>query len=132
MEQRQRWVIDWIDSHLNYDGASKTKRTAYGMITMDIEEFGFVAWLELPPSQIVESFMETTREVSQNLVTDYATIRQVDVLLEDLEIGADNYEIDDAEAMQSYHYGMMDIWASLFLYFSTREEAKLQYYSDYD
>ena len=102
------------------------------MITMDIDEFGFVGWLELPPSQVVESYMETTKEVSQTLVTDYTTIRQVDVLLEDLDIGANNYEIDDAEAMQAYHHGMMDIWESLLLYFSTREEAYLQYYSDHD
>lgn len=131
MEQRQGWVIDWIDSHLNYDDAPILKRTAHGMITTDIEEFGFVGWLELPASQVVESYMETTKEVSKALVTDYTTIRQVDVLLEDLDIGANNYEIDDAEAMQAYHHGMMDIWESLFLYFSTREEAYLQYYSDY-
>ena len=65
---------DKLDDGQSSSDGTKWERTAFGFIMTDIDEFGFEDWLELPHDYVVESFLNTTYEVSNSLMSDLRTI----------------------------------------------------------
>ena len=63
-------ILEWMIERAN---GTNWERTALGFCMTDIDEHGFEGWLDLPHDYVVESFLDTTYEVSNALMSDLRT-----------------------------------------------------------
>ena len=122
-------VIDWMIQRAS-DGTSY-KRTALGFCMTDIDEFGFEHWLELPHDYVVESFLETTYEVSNSLMADLRTILKQEQDLEDLGI-EQTMRVDLAGLVETLNSGLLNVFRALQFYFELQTQANALYNAHQD
>lgn len=122
-------VINWMLQRAS-DGTSY-ERTALGFCMTDIDEFGFEHWLELPHDYVVESFLETTYEVSNSLMADLRTILKQEQDLEDLGI-EQTMRVDLAGLVETLNSGLLNVFRALQFYFELQTQANALYNAHQD
>ena len=122
-------VINWMLQRAS-DGTSY-ERTALGFCMTDIDEFGFEHWLELPNDYVVESFLETTYEVSNSLMADLRTILKQEQDLEDLGI-EQTMRVDLAGLVETLNSGLLNVFRALQFYFELQTQANALYNAHQD
>jgi hypothetical protein len=122
-------VIDWMIQRAR-DGTNY-ERTALGFCMTDIDEFGFTTWLQLPHDYVVESFLDTTYEVSNALMSDLRTILKQEQDLEDLGI-EQSMRVDLAGLVEALNSGLLDVFRALQFYFELQTQANSLYNAHQD
>lgn len=117
-------VMEWIAKR-GLDGANYEK-TAVGFIMADINEYDFETWLQLPHDYVVESFLETTYDVSNNLMSDLRTILRQEQELEEMGL-EQTMRVDLAGLVEALNNGLLDVFRALQLYFQLQTEANELY-----
>tara|TARA_R100001440_G_scaffold41442_1_gene61165 strand:- start:8448 stop:8828 length:381 start_codon:yes stop_codon:yes gene_type:complete len=112
-------VMKWMREYL--DG-TKAEKSAFGMIKADITDYGFQGFLDMPPEAVIESYMEVTEEISQELVESFKTIFQQEQDIESLGI-EQSMRLDPAESVIAMRNGMTDIMRSLYSYIEVQRMA---------
>ena len=107
--EKRKEILDWMEEYL--DGTNP-ERTALGFIKADIQEYGFDGWIDLNPEVIIDSFYETTDEMSEMLVGELKTILNQEQTLDELGI-EQTMKIDQKELISSFRNGMLDIFKSM-------------------
>lgn len=117
-------VIDWMVS----TGADATnyETTGLGFAMADINEFGFVQWLQLSPMYVCESFLGTTQDVSENLMADFRTVIQQEQALDELGL-EQSMKVDQPGLIEALNKGMLDIMKSMHHYLFLQQEANYMY-----
>lgn len=112
-------VMKWMETYLE---ATMPERTALGMIKADIDEYGFDAFLELPPETIIESYLVVADEVTQDAVDDFKALLSQETELDELGL-EQSFRLNPSESMQAMKNGMTDIMKSLMLYIDAQRMA---------
>jgi len=112
-------VMKWMETYLE---ATMPERTALGMIRADIDEYGFDAFLELPPETIIESYLVVADEVTQDAVDDFKALLSQEMELDELGL-EQSFRLNPSESMQAMKNGMTDIMKSLMLYIDAQRMA---------
>tara|TARA_R100001591_G_scaffold115688_1_gene131567 strand:+ start:750 stop:1103 length:354 start_codon:yes stop_codon:yes gene_type:complete len=105
-----------------YLDGTKAEKSAFGMIKADIADYGFQGFLDMPPEAVIESYMEVTEEISQELVESFKTIFQQEQDIESLGI-EQSMRLDPAESVIAMRNGMTDIMRSLYSYIEVQRMA---------
>lgn len=108
--------------------AENFQLTGYGFCMSDIREFGFDAWLSLPHEYVVESFLETTHEVSNVLMEDLRTILNQEKTLDELGI-EQSMKVDMAGLVEALNRGLLDVFKAMQFYFQLQTEANALYHA---
>ena len=111
--------MKWMETYLE---ATMPERTALGMIKADIDEYGFDAFLELPPETIIESYLVVADEVTQDAVDDFKALLSQETELDELGL-EQSFRLNPSESMQAMKNGMTDIMKSLMLYIDAQRMA---------
>ena len=121
--EKRKEILDWMEEHL--DGTNP-ERTALGFIKADIQEYGFDGWIDLDHEVVIESFYETTDEMSEMLVGELKTVLNQEQTLDELGI-EQTMKIDQKELISSFRNGMLDIFKSMQIYFDVKRQAETDY-----
>lgn len=121
-------ILEWMIERAN---GTNWERTALGFCMTDIDEHGFEGWLDLPHDYVVESFLDTTYEVSNTLMSDLRTILKQEQDLEDLGI-EQTMRVDLAGLVEALNTGLMDVFRALQFYFQLQNEANALYNAHQD
>lgn len=119
----QAEIIDLIITQLEDIDGSNIALTASGMICADLEEFGFDAWVNMPAVKVVESHLEATEAVAEDLLEDIEAMISQEKQLDSLGVDQ-SMRIDTMQVLIGFKGGIMDIFRSLVLYFASQEQAK--------
>ena len=119
----KKQILDWMEECL--DGTN-TERTALGFIKADIQEYGFDGWIDLSPDVVIDSFYETTEEMSEALIGELKTVLNQEQTLDELGI-EQTMKIDQKELISSFRNGMLDIFKSMQIYFDVKRQAETDY-----
>ena len=122
---------DKLDDGQSSSGGTNWERTAFGFVMSDIDEYGFDDWLELPHDYVVESFLDTTYEVSNALMSDLRTILKQEQDLEDLGI-EQTMRVDLAGLVEALNSGLLDVFRALQFYFELQTQANALYNAHQD
>lgn len=120
-EQVITWMKETSDDTINYE------ITGLGFALCDIDEYGFEHWLKLPPSVVTDSFLETTYDASETLMSEFKTVVNQENMLDELGI-EQSMKIDQPGLIEALNKGLLDIMRSLQHYFFLQNEAKFIYY----
>ena len=121
--EKRKEILDWMEEYL--DGTNP-ERTALGFIKADIQEYGFDGWIDLNPEVVIDSFYETTEEMSEMLVGELKTVLNQEQTLDELGI-EQTMKIDQKELISSFRNGMLDIFKSMQIYFDVKRQAETDY-----
>ena len=116
-------VIEWMVS--TADDATNYEKTGLGFAMADINEFGFERWLKLGPAYVCESFLGTTQDVSENLMSDFRLSAQ-EQALDDLGV-EQTMRVDQSGLIEALSKGMIDIMKSMHHYLLLQQEANFMY-----
>ena len=116
-------ILEWIEEYL--DGTNP-ELTALGFIKADIQEHGFDGWIDLNPEVVIDSFYETTEEMSEMLIGELKTVLNQEQALDELGI-EQTMKIDQRELISSFRDGMLDIFKSMQIYFDVKRQAETDY-----
>lgn len=116
-------IIKWMEEYL--DGTNP-ELTALGFIKADIQEYGFDGWIDLNPEVVIDSFYETTEEMSEMLIGELKTVLNQEQALDELGI-EQTMKIDQKELVSSFRDGMLDIFKSMQIYFDVKRQAETDY-----
>jgi len=121
-------VIELIHDQLEGPTGDGTdiELTALGMICADIEEFGFEAWMNMPPHKVVEGHIEATQHVAEDLLEDLEAMLKQEKELEVMGVNQ-SMRIDTIKAVSAVGDGLISVMKSMVLYFATQELARLNY-----
>lgn len=127
-QMTQQEVIESIHVMLDdpIDGGTNEELTALGMICADIEEFGFEAWLDMPAIKVVESHIEATEAVAEDMLEDLETLINQESEIESLGV-AQTMRIDTLNVAEGLKEGLMGVMKAMLLYLNTQEFAKINY-----
>jgi len=114
------WMKETSDDTVNYE------ITGLGFALYDIAEFGFDHWLNMSPVTVTDSFLETTYDVSDNLLSEFRTIVNQEQMLDELGI-EQSMKLDKSGLIEALNKGLLDIMRSLQHYFFLQNEAKFIY-----
>jgi len=117
-------IIEWMEEYL--DGTNP-ELTALGFIKADIQEYGFDGWIDLNPEVVIDSFYETTEEMSEMLIGELKTVLNQEQALDELGI-EQTMKIDQKELVSSFRDGMLDIFKSMQIYFDVKRQAETDYH----
>ena len=117
-------IIEWMEECL--DGTNP-ELTALGFIKADIQEYGFDGWIDLNPEVVIDSFYETTEEMSEMLIGELKTVLNQEQALDELGI-EQTMKIDQKELVSSFRDGMLDIFKSMQIYFDVKRQAETDYH----
>ncbi len=117
-------IIEWMEEYL--DGTNP-ELTALGFIKADIQEYGFDGWIDLNPEVVIDSFYETTEEMSEMLIGELKTVLNQEQALDELGI-EQTMKIDQRELISSFRDGMLDIFKSMQIYFDVKRQAETDYH----
>lgn len=109
-------AIEWMQEEMT---DSQPQVTALGMILQDIKEYGFDAWVDLPPDFIVNAYISITDDISETMMSDFRLMLSQEKELDDLGIGQ-TMKIDPSEALCAFRKGMLDIMRSLLCYINAQ------------
>ena len=121
--EKRKEILDWMEEYL--DGTNP-ERTALGFIKADIQEYGFDGWIDLDHEVVIESFYETTDEMSEMLGGELKTVLNQEQTLDELGI-EQTMKIDQKELISSFRNGMLDIFKSMQIYFDVKRQAETDY-----
>jgi hypothetical protein len=121
--EKRTEILNWMEEYL--DGTNP-ERTALGFIKADIQEYGFDGWIDLDHEVVIDSFYETTEEMSEMLVGELKTILNQEQTLDELGI-EQTMKIDQKELISSFRNGMLDIFKSMQIYFDVKRQAETDY-----
>ena len=116
-------VMSWMTELAEED---ETYGTAVGFCMEDILEFGFDEWLSIRASDVSHMFINVTKDVSGNLLSELRTVLSQERMLEELGI-EQSYKINQGELVERLNDGLMDVFKSQAKYFEVQEQAKKMY-----
>lgn len=119
-EQVITWMKETSDDTINYE------ITGLGFALHDIVEYGFDHWLTLSPVSVTDSFLETTYDVSDSLLSEFRTIVNQEQMLDELGI-KQSMKLDQPGLIEALSKGLIDVMRSLQHYFYLQNEAKFIY-----
>jgi len=127
-QMTQQEVIESIHVMLDdpIDGGTNEELTALGMICADIEEFGFKAWLDMPAIKVVQSHIEATEAVAEDMLEDLEALINQESEIESLGVGQ-TMRIDTLNVAEGLKEGLMGVMKAMLLYLNTQEFAKINY-----
>ena len=124
--EKRKEILDWMEEYL--DGTNP-ERTALGFIKADIQEYGFDGWIDLNPEGVIDSFYETTEEMSEMLVGELKTVLNQEQTIDELGI-EQTMKIDQKELISSFRNGMLDFFKSMQIYLDVKRQAETDYRRD--
>jgi len=119
-------VIQWMSERLDGDVARKS---AFGMIMADIEQYGFQTFLDMPPETVVSEYLAVTEEVTQDAVDYFKALFSQEQELEELGIDQ-SMRLNPPESVEAMRNGMTDIMKSLLHYIETQRMANTMIYNE--
>jgi len=119
-------VIQWMSERLDGDVA---RRSAFGMIMADIEQYGFQTFLDMPPETIVSEYLVVTEELTQDAVDCFKTLFAQEQDLASLGI-EQSMRLNPPESVEAMRNGMTDIMRSLLHYIETQRMANTMIYDE--
>jgi len=119
-EQVITWMKETSDDTVSYE------ITGLGFALHDIAEFGFDHWLKMSPVVVTDSFLETTYDVSDSLMSEFRTIINQEQMLDELGI-EQSMKLDKPGLIEALNKGLLDIMRSMQHYFFLQTEAKFIY-----
>ena len=117
-------IMEWIELELSSGG--NAEKTAWGMIALDVDTFGFESWLMLNHEAVVDSFREATYETSKSLCEDFEAALQQERMLDNLSI-EQSYRLNPSESIKAYTNGVNDIFLALSRYLEFQSTAQALY-----
>ena len=122
--QKQKEIMRNLETWL--EDRSNPEQTALGFIKADIQERGFEGWLNMDAEMVTFSFYDTTEEMSNELMSDLATMLDQENMLDDMGV-EQIMRIDQHDLLIGFRKGMLDIFKSLVIYFDAKQQAEHQY-----
>ncbi len=110
-------AIEWMQGEMT---ENEPQISALGMILQDIKEYGFDAWVDLPPDFIVNAYISITDDVSETMMGDFRLMLSQERELDELGIGQ-TMKIDPGDALSAFRKGMLDIMRSLLCYINAQQ-----------
>ena len=119
-------VIQWMSERLDGDVARKS---AFGMIMADVNQYGFQTFLDMPPETIISEYLVVTEELTQDAVDCFKTLFAQEQELDSLGIDQ-SLRLNPPESVEAMRNGMTEIMKSLLHYIETQRMANTMIYNE--
>jgi hypothetical protein len=119
-------VIQWMSERLDGDVARKS---AFGMIMADVNQYGFQTFLDMPPETIISEYLVVTEELTQDAVDCFKTLFAQEQELDSLGIDQ-SLRLNPSESVEAMRNGMTEIMKSLLHYIETQRMANTMIYNE--
>jgi len=101
---------------------NNARKSAFGMIMADIEQYGFQSFLDMPPETIISEYLAVTEDVTQDAVDYFKALFIQEQELDELGIDQ-SMRLNPPESIEAMRNGMTDIMKSLLHYIETQRMA---------
>ena len=112
-------VIQWMKERLDGNNARKS---AFGMIMADIDQYGFQTFLDMPAETIISEYLAVTEEITQELIDYFKALFLQEKELDELGI-EQSMRLNPPENLEAMRDGMTDVMKSLLHYVETQRMA---------